>query len=196
MKPVHWLSDPRHKLTFMRYCLTKAYGKEVAGKKIDETMVWHGIVQFSYRGFFSPELIGSSNVGAVLSGKRKLGLEFSLYKQQSRPHRSKRSEIDTYLEDPLAPIREGEDFDMLKWWEKKSELYPVLAKDGLRFFWPFHSSESAFSTAGMIIDKHRNSLSPVTVEALICTKDWLKTYNSDDDEGDDISDDDEAQVYQ
>jgi hypothetical protein len=35
------------------------------------------------------------------------------------------------------------------------------------------ASESTFSTAGMIIDKYRSSLSLETVKALICAKDWL-----------------------
>jgi hypothetical protein len=52
------------------------------------------------------------------------------------------------------------------------------------------ASESTFSTAGMIINKYRNSLSPKIVEALIFTKDWLKDCNSDDEVDDDNSDDD------
>jgi hypothetical protein len=52
------------------------------------------------------------------------------------------------------------------------------------------ASESTFSTAGMIINKYRNSLSPKIVEALIFTKDWLKDCNSDDEVDDDNNDDD------
>jgi hypothetical protein len=47
--------------------------------------------------------------------------------------------------------------------EKNQDQYPTLAK---------------------IIDKHRNSLSSEMVEALICAKDWLKVYLSDDENED------------
>jgi len=36
------------------------------------------------------------------------------------------------------------------------------------------TSESAFSTAGLVVDKNRCSLLPETVEALMCTQDWLR----------------------
>jgi hypothetical protein len=36
------------------------------------------------------------------------------------------------------------------------------------------ASESAFSLAGMVVDKNSCSLLPKTVEALMCTQDWLR----------------------
>lgn len=197
------LLDPRYKLSFMKYCLTKAYGAQVAAMKTEDAMVWfkayyahyEGMVQISSQNNVSssPEVSGSTSMVSQLSGKRKLGLGFALFKQQSRPHHSRRSEIDTYLEDPLVPVREGEYFEVLKWWKTKADQYPILARmtrDFLAIPLSTVASESTFSTAGMIIDKYRNSLGAETVEALICTKDWLKAYNSDGDDDNDSSDDD------
>jgi hypothetical protein len=48
------------------------------------------------------------------------------------------------------------------------------------------SSESAFSAAGRILGTNRTPLAPETLEALICTKDWLIGFN-DDDEGEPMS---------
>uniref|UniRef100_A0A2N9EXH0 HAT C-terminal dimerisation domain-containing protein n=1 Tax=Fagus sylvatica TaxID=28930 RepID=A0A2N9EXH0_FAGSY len=40
------------------------------------------------------------------------------------------------------------------------------------------ASESAFSTRGRVLDSFRSSLSPLTVEALICCQNWLRSTSS------------------
>ena len=39
------------------------------------------------------------------------------------------------------------------------------------------ASESAFSTSGRVVDDFRSNLGVKTVEALICTQDWLRASN-------------------
>jgi len=69
--------------------------------------------------------------------------------------------------------------------EKNADAYPILAlmaRDFLAIPVSTVSSESAFSCAGRILGKNRTSLSPETLEALVCAKDWLFGLN-DADEG-------------
>ncbi|CAN1760891.1 Putative AC9 transposase [Linum perenne] len=40
------------------------------------------------------------------------------------------------------------------------------------------ASEAAFSTGGRVIDPSRASLGVKTVEALLCTQDWLRNHYS------------------
>lgn len=193
------LLDPRYKLVLLKYCFTEAYRENVAEQRIADVRMWFKKYYEYYERMVqnsssrtsinsSPEVGGSASMLPMLIGKRKLELGFALFKQQHRPRRSRRSEVDIYLEDPLVPLREGEDFDMLKWWERNEENYPALAKLALDFLAIPLSSvafESTFSTAGMIIDKHRSSLNPETAEGLICSKDCLMQYLSDEDEDSD-----------
>ena len=88
----------------------------------------------------------------------------------------RKSELDRYLlessEDP-----DVEDFDILMWWKMNSSRYRVLSQtacDVLAIPVSTIESEFAFSTGGRVLDLFCSSLSPNTVEALICTKNWLK----------------------
>ncbi|CAH9074145.1 unnamed protein product, partial [Cuscuta epithymum] len=68
-------------------------------------------------------------------------------------------------------------FDVLGWWKSASVKYPILAliaKDVLVVQVSTVASESAFSTGGRIIDSFRSSLTPTSVEALICMQNWLR----------------------
>jgi hypothetical protein len=70
------------------------------------------------------------------------------------------------------------EFDILLRWKVNAPKYPILAeiaRDILVIHISTIASESAFSNEGRILDPFRSSLSPLTVEALICTQDWLKS---------------------
>jgi hypothetical protein len=70
-----------------------------------------------------------------------------------------------------------QDFDLLIWWKNNAFRYPILtevARDVLAMPISTVASESAFSTEGRILDPFRSSLSPLTVEALVCTQNWIR----------------------
>ena len=102
-------------------------------------------------------------------------LRFSEFKSQKRHLRPTRSELDNYLEEALVELDE-ENFDILQWWKRNSDLYPTLAKmarDFLAVQVSTVASESAFSAAGRLTDHLRNSMTAETIEALVCSKDWF-----------------------
>ena len=70
-----------------------------------------------------------------------------------------------------------EDFDILMWWKMNYFRYRVLsqiARDVLAIPIFTVASEFAFSIEGRVLNSFCNSLSPNTVESLICTQNWLK----------------------
>ena len=85
-----------------------------------------------------------------------------------------KSELDYYLDEPVLP--RISDFDVLGWWKTNGIKYPTLQKIVRDIYViPISTvaSESAFSTSGRMVSKHRSRLHPHTLEALMCTQSWL-----------------------
>jgi hypothetical protein len=83
------------------------------------------------------------------------------------------------LEEEL--VREDENFEILTWWKTNSNKYPVLsamARDFLAIPVSTVSLESAFSLSSRILSDNRSSMTPQTLEALDCGKDWLYKHPS------------------
>ncbi|KAL6335466.1 hypothetical protein AAG906_029709 [Vitis piasezkii] len=71
----------------------------------------------------------------------------------------------------------SQDFDVLAWWKLNKLKYPTLsrmASDILSIPITTVGPDNVFDTVGRKIDSYRSSLRPVTLEALICAKDWLQ----------------------
>ena len=67
-------------------------------------------------------------------------------------------------------------FEILGWWKANSNRYQVLfklARDVLALPISTVASESTYSTRGHILDPFQSSLSPLMVQNLVCTQDWL-----------------------
>ncbi|KAM5575768.1 hypothetical protein ABKV19_014623 [Rosa sericea] len=85
-------------------------------------------------------------------------------------------EVDQYLDSPLDPTDDEDCFDILCWWKINGCKFPILAaiaRDILGIQTSTVASESCFSTGGRVIDCFRSSLTPKTVEGLICMQNWL-----------------------
>jgi hypothetical protein len=84
-------------------------------------------------------------------------------------------DVDRYLLDLY--VTTTKDFDVLAWWKFKAPKYSILAEiahDVLAIPIFTVAFESTFSTGGRILNSFMSSLSPLTVEALIYTQNWLR----------------------
>lgn len=87
---------------------------------------------------------------------------------------SQKSELDLYLDEPR--LARTADLDILSFWKSNQFRYPALASmacDILAVPVSTVASEATFSVGGRVLDSFRSSLKPKTVEALVCTRDWL-----------------------
>jgi hypothetical protein len=84
------------------------------------------------------------------------------------------SELTSYL-DSDTETKFGPDFNILMWWQRHNQTYPILsilAKDVLTVPVSTISSESTFSLASRVLEERRRRLTTDMVEVLSCIKDW------------------------
>ncbi|KAI4331200.1 hypothetical protein MLD38_029407 [Melastoma candidum] len=71
-----------------------------------------------------------------------------------------------------------QDFDVLGWWKLNNTKFPTLSKmaaDILAIPISSVRPDAVFNTESGKIDGCQSSLRPVTLEALICARDWLRS---------------------
>ncbi|KAL6141193.1 hypothetical protein ACLB2K_059483 [Fragaria x ananassa] len=93
---------------------------------------------------------------------------------RSSPSSSLRSELSKYLDE--ARLDRSMELDILAWWKMEQHRYPIIfhmARDVLTISISTVASESAFSIGGRVLDQYQSSLLPDTVQALLCTRDWI-----------------------
>lgn len=90
--------------------------------------------------------------------------------------------MDKYLLEP-ADNPKNVGFNLLSWWKEHSLKFPIMSKVAKDIFVVHVSSvplESTFSARKRGMDSFRACLlTPKTVEALICTNDWLRSEGFD-----------------
>jgi hypothetical protein len=84
------------------------------------------------------------------------------------------SELSSYL-DSDNETKFGPDFNILSWWQRHNQTYPILsilARDIMTDPVSTISSESTFSLASRVLEERRRRLTTDMVEVLSCIKDW------------------------
>ncbi|KAL5214048.1 hypothetical protein ABZP36_003200 [Zizania latifolia] len=164
--------DPRFKFSFIEFRLKQAFGTDSAS--------YLSIIRETVQELFNEYCKSLNHVNAVVSNSLSLVADDSdsledwdqhLHEQASN---QLSSELDDYLEDGLVPRKD--DFDILNWWMNHTTKYPTLAtiaRDILVMPASAVPSEAAFSSSGPVIPKHHTTLSIRTIEALVCTRDWM-----------------------
>lgn len=87
-----------------------------------------------------------------------------------------KNELDIYLEEGFKLKTK---MGALEYWKLNASRFPKLARmasDILSIPITTVASESTFSIGGRILQKYRNCLLPETVQALICTRNWLRGF--------------------
>ena len=180
--------DPRFKIEELNVFLEIIYNDEV--EKIQKTIqsFQNSMTQlFDYYG----NAYKNFDIGAQTQNTRSsLSSTSSLSDQeeQNAYHMVKRrreqassitsgglSEFQRYLNQPLLEIDEEGSFDLLGWWKTNQSKYPILsimAREILSIPVSTVASEASFSAGGRVVSDKRCGLSPETVEALVCLKDW------------------------
>ncbi|GAU48233.1 hypothetical protein TSUD_184130 [Trifolium subterraneum] len=178
--------DPRYKLEYIEFCLNRLYGadksKDMLNKLNDliNKLFEHYKVMYpiSYESNGSTTL-SSNNASQSRAENGEDDDDWdNLFRMNVKKKQRdvQRTELERYLEDGLEDT--SPTFNILTWWKGKTDKYHVLsriARDILSIPVSTVSSESAFSTGGRVLDSFRSSLYPYTVEALICTQNWIKS---------------------
>ncbi|XP_062010566.1 zinc finger BED domain-containing protein DAYSLEEPER-like [Rosa rugosa] len=149
--------DPRYKMRYIEFSFTRIYSEEEAPTCIK--MVDDRIHELFQEYFTMPSPLAPNYAE-----------EFDAYIMKNL-----KTELDQYLAEPLLP--RVHEFDVLGWWKLNQMVYPTLSKmarDILSIPVSTVPCDSVFDTNAKEMDQYRSSLQAETVEALICTKDWMQ----------------------
>lgn len=173
--------DPRFKMKLVEYYYPQIYGV-TAQDRIDDVNDRIKAL-YSEHALCSPLASLDQGLAWQVSGSDNPDNEtrdrltgFDKFLNETSQNQSSISDLDKYLEEPLFP--RNVDFSILEWWKVHMPKYPILsmvARNVLGIPMSKVAFEFAFNTGGRVLDSYRGSLSPNTVQALMCAQDWLQS---------------------
>ncbi|CAM0911072.1 unnamed protein product [Alopecurus aequalis] len=177
-----WLSvpvvlDPRFKITFIEFRLKRAFGADATKYVNDVTDITRELFHEYCASMDQPNTQTSNRQArdVEMYGFDSDSLEDWDQHLTAQTRSQLLSELDNYLEDGLVPRKD--DFDILNWWMSHSAKYPtlsIMAQDVLAMPSSAVHCRAAFSSGGTVIHKQWSTLNIKTIEALVCTRDWIR----------------------
>ncbi|KAJ9555764.1 hypothetical protein OSB04_010378 [Centaurea solstitialis] len=174
--------DPRYKLQWAKVAMQKVYASDEVIQSIEGELKRLLMKMYEeYKRLENGEqhdhtvLEDSDMDGDELEGLDEVSREIAR-ERMSQQSGCIRNEVDQYLSDMYVSLV-AKNFELHKWWKGNESTYPVLsklAKDIFAIPCSTVASENAFSLGSRVVDPFRASLTPKTVEALVCTTDWLR----------------------
>ncbi|KAL0354007.1 UNVERIFIED_CONTAM: Zinc finger BED domain-containing protein RICESLEEPER 2 [Sesamum angustifolium] len=167
--------DPRFKMKLVEYYYPQIYG-DSAPDCID---IVSNCMRALYSGhaIYSPLVAhGQSSASESSGGIVKDRLTgFDRFLHETSLSQNTKSDLDKYLEEPLFP--RSVDFNILNWWKVHEPRYPVLsmmARNILGIPISKVAQESLFDTGDRALDHCWSSLKSDTLQALMCSQDWMR----------------------
>jgi hypothetical protein len=173
--------DPQYKMCYLRYDLEQ---QSISAEQVAKFL---GKVQSSFLDLwkmYAPSPAANVNpVNPLASVSKKVDQDTSAFHQYiagtmgGTQHNAPGAKLDLYLKERNMMLNDDSDFDLLGWWKPNSSQFPSLsdfAKIILMIPMTSVASKSAFSTGGRVLDDYQTRLNEESVEALLCTQDWLR----------------------
>lgn len=177
--------DPRCKMRVIEFCFPRMYPENEANENIEkvkkalyELYAEYVTEYYSDKG----ETVASScGNNATIQPSSSGWSEFTQFVKSVQNIQPQKSELDNYLEEGCFICEaDATPFDALQWWRSSSLKYPILscmARDILAIPITTVASEATFSAGSRVIDTYRASLSPETVQVLLCGGDWCRSLH-------------------
>ena len=192
--------DPRYKMKYIVYWFNKWYAKPKAKSMIEkvrgaidrlyahyatefETISLSAIVSAGGSGSCVTSDVASSSMSSASDTHnpwKSAVEEFQHHLAQDDNYGECKTEVDWYFSEASEP-QCALGFDILGWWRVNSFKYKIfshVARDVMAVPVSTVAFESTFSIGGCVLDSFKSSLSPLTVEALICCQNWLRSTSS------------------